>query len=374
MAIKKYFVNTAKNGYQYDRKDNKYFSWGFDVWIGGDRVRERGLPTKQEAENTIAQLKQNARNERLGIAPPVDAPELVALFQRKLDTMAVSPDRARAKRVMKAFLTLLPPAIKVTELRAAHIQIYIQNRTAAGVTASTIRRELVPVVAALHSAGIFFEALESYRPPKIARPKISKTRKSTVITPTNAKAILAWLFDPINDTGHGLYRRTGLFLQICLLTASRPGEIAHLKKSDVDLNSMMLRIEGTKTRFESLAGLRYLNISPTIEKILLERLELTNTEYLFTRGGKVTGKMYDALAAACAANGIKYGKHEPNGITFNRSRHTGITNMIREGIDLQTVGVIVGHSNSTMTMHYAHSDLEAVKQAILVLDKKFERD
>jgi integrase len=248
----------------------------------------------------------------------------------------------------------------------------VHDRTAAGVAASTIRRELVPVVAALNAAGAFYEALESYRPPKITRPKISKTRKSKVISPDELRSILNWLFDPANDTGRGLYRRSGLFLQLCLLTASRPGEIAHLKSSDVDLDTMMLRIEGTKTRFESTAGLRHLNISPAMEKILLERMEKTDGEFLFTRSGKVTGKMYDALKAACKANGLVYGGRDTYGITFGRSRHTGITNMIRSGVDIQTVGTIVGHSNSTMTMHYAHGDPEAIKKAILELDRTFE--
>jgi integrase len=372
MAIKKYFVSKPKDGYQYDRKENRYFSWGYDIWINGERVRERGLPTKLEAATAIAQLKQNARNDRLGISLPKDSPMLVELFQKKLDAIPIGPERARAKRVMKQFLERLPEGIKVTELRSAHIQSYVYDRTAAGVSAATIRRELVPVVAALNAAGTFYEALEAYRPPKITRPKISKTRKSKVITPDELRAILNWLYDPANDTGRGLNRRAGLFLHLCLLTASRPGEIAHLKRADVDLNSMMLRIEGTKTRFESTAGLRHLNITPAIEKILLERIAESRSEYLFTRSGKVTGKMYGALKAACEANGLAYGKHAPYGITFGRSRHTGITNMIRSGIDIQTVGTIVGHSNSTMTMHYAHGDPEAIKKAIFELDKAFE--
>jgi hypothetical protein len=46
--------------------------------------------------------------------------------------------------------------------------------------------------------------------------------------------------------------------------------------------------------------------------------------------------------------------------------------MIRSGVDIQTVGRIVGHSNSTMTMHYAHGDPEAIKKAIFELNKAFE--
>jgi hypothetical protein len=96
----------------------------------------------------------------------------------------------------------------------SHIQEYVHVRTNAGVSASTIRRELVPVVAALNAAGTFYEALESYRPPKITRPKISKTRKSKVITPGELAAILNWLFDPENDKGRGLCRRAGFIFAV----------------------------------------------------------------------------------------------------------------------------------------------------------------
>jgi integrase len=132
-------------------------------------------------------------------------------------------------------------------------------------------------------------------------------------------------------------------------------------------------ISGDAINASYLTGeLRHLNISPAMEKILLERMEKTDGEFLFTRSGKVTGKMYDALKAACKANGLVYGGRDTYGITFGRSRHTGITNMIRSGVDIQTVGTIVGHSNSTMTMHYAHGDPEAIKKAILELDRTFE--
>jgi integrase/recombinase XerC len=371
MAVRKFYVDRPRDGYQYDRKEGRYFSWGFDVWIGGERIRERGMPTRQAAEKVIGELRTVAREERYGISPTYESPTLFDLFQKKLNAMATGPERSRAKRVMKDFLALVPANIKVKDLRSAHIQAYIDERAVDGVTAATIRRELVPVMAALNSAPLHFAALQNYRPPKIARPKISKPLKSRVITQEESKALIGWLLDPANDKGRGLYRRTGLFLQMCLLTASRPGEIAQLKKSDVDIDLGRLRIEGSKTRFESLAGLRHIDISPAMERILKERMELAPTEFLFTRGGRVTSKMYDALKAACEAHGIEYGRNSDLGITFNRSRHTGITNMLRSGVDIQTIGAIVGHSNSTMTMHYARGDSEAKKNAILELEKRF---
>lgn len=368
-AIKKYYVNNPRAGYPFDHRKKKYFSYGFDFWAGGRRYQERGFLTQAEAESVIQAIRAKAKAGKYGIVATIEQPYLIELFQKKLDTMQ-GPDRVRAKRVFKDFLELLPKKLRVTDIRSSHFRLYVEKRQSENVSAATIRRELVPAVAALNSADTFFDSLEGYRPPKIPRPKISKTRKSKTISFDESKAILTWLLDPKNDNGRGLYRRTALFLAMCLGTASRPGEIAKLTKSDVDLNSMTLRIRGTKTEFVSTAGERMLTIGPNAEKILRERIEKTRTEFLFTRGGKVTGKMYAALKAACEANGFIYGRESFDGIVFHRSRHTGITNMLNDGVALQIAGAVAGQADQTMTMYYAHPNREAMKEAVIELDSR----
>lgn len=366
--IKKYFVTKQpRDGYPFDARAKKFFSWGFDFRAGGTRYQERGFLTKLEAEDAVAHIKAQAKASAHGMVKRTRTPLLIELFQKKLDEMT-GPDRVRAKRVFQTFLDLLPKQIKVIDLKTAHFKTYGDKRAAVGISAATIRRELVPILAALNNAGEYFEALENYRPPKIRRPQISKTRKSKTISGHERKQILDWLFNPNNDTGRGLMRRTGQFLRFCLLTSSRPGEIASLKWSDIDFLSMTVLIAGTKTKNKSTRGVRQLAISPTMEEILKQMLAENKGEFVFTRGGKVTGKMYDALKAACEASGIDYGRDKSEGITFHRSRHTAITELIHSGVDIQTAGAIAGHSDQTMTMYYGHNDPAAIKKAMLELD------
>jgi len=43
MVVKKYFIEKPLSGYLYDRREKKYFTWGFDIYLNGSRIQERGL-------------------------------------------------------------------------------------------------------------------------------------------------------------------------------------------------------------------------------------------------------------------------------------------------------------------------------------------
>lgn len=112
--IKKYFVKAKKPGYAFDRNAKKFFSWGFDIWLAGERKQERGFLTKTDAETAVTKLKQEAKLSAHGVVSPLKIPYLIELFQKRLDAMEQGKDRVRAKRVYKYFLELLPAKIKVT--------------------------------------------------------------------------------------------------------------------------------------------------------------------------------------------------------------------------------------------------------------------
>ena len=169
-------------------------------------------------------------------------------------------------------------------------------------------------------------------------------------------------------------RRTGQFLLFCLLSLSRPGEIAALKKIDVDLDSGIVSITGRKSRYTATQIVRRLKMSATMIQIIEERAKLANSDYLFTRSGYVTPKMYLYLRKACEAAGVKYSRTEPDGISFHTARHTGITTLVQSGMDLKTVGKMAGHSDSQMTLYYTHTNAEMVNRAADILEQKMGRN
>jgi len=372
MKLKKFYVQGRHDGYPFDRQKKQYFTWGFDIQAGGKRYQERGYVSKQHAEDVIIKIKADAKNQRHSIRPTAEVPFLIELLQAKLNTMT-GPDRSRAKRVFALFLELLPKEIKVTDLRSIDFEKYIQRRLSDGVSAATIRRELVPLVTALHKARKFSEALQDYRPPIIDRPPISKTRRDKVINSREESLIFNHLTAPrqLGETERFAAIRLAVadLLQFQLLTASRPGEIASLTKSDVNLFANTVRIRHTKTQnTKDTTG--FLPITPTMKKILARRFAASDGELLFTPNGKITPAMRRALKEACQLNGIKFGKHEFDGITFHTARHTATTELEQAGISLKTIGAFTGHSDENMTLYYSHVNPSNLDKAAAILEQK----
>lgn len=373
MAIKKYFVTNQKDGYPYDRQQNKYFSWGFDIWLNRARVSERGFLTKEHAEAAVKALREDAKNRKHGLPGRKESPQLIELFQKKLDSLDPGPERSRAKRVFIAFLALLPEKIKVIDLKTPHLRLYKDKRTAEGVKNSTIKREMVPIIESLNNADQYFVELENYRPPKKPKLVIPKTRKTTTIDLPARVRILSYLLGPVKPKERiyqaAARRRVGLFLQFCLLTVSRPGEVAALKKTDVDLHAGIVKLEGTKTENKQYST-RELLITPTMRAILIERFEIAQGEYLFTKYGKVTGRMRTRLKEACEASGVKYGKYDPDGVIFYTARHTATSVLAHSNkVDTKTAGEFTGHSDETMTLYYTHPNLQTLQIAGEVLEE-----
>jgi site-specific recombinase XerD len=74
-----------------------------------------------------------------------------------------------------------------------------------------------------------------------------------------------------------------------------------------------------------------------------------------------TGKPFvdldTGLAQACEKAGIV-------GISWHRLRHTFTTRLLEQGADLATVQQLLGHSTVTVTMRYAHPNLDSKRQAV----------
>lgn len=385
MAIKKFYVDQKKEGLPYDKQKNKYFSWGYDIYLDGRRVQERGFLTRELAEKAAAKKKTESKMLRHGISAPAKPIYLSNLLQKKLDTLA-GAERVRAKRVFQDFLSLLPARFRVTELKTAHIQRYIEKRlsekdgrTGRPISPLTVKRELVPIVSALNSAYLFYEELEDYRPPRFPQIKTPKDRKERVLTAREHELLLNYFFAPQRageSTQSYLFRRrVGHFFQTLLLTVSRPGEIAALKPSDVDFTRGFLTVRGTKTRFKQTRTVRVLRLTPTLREILTERIEHARRRewaFVFTHHGRIAWRFYDQLKKACEACGISYGKDAADGVTFHTARHTGTTTLARSNeVDTKTIGAFTGHSDQTMTLYYTHTNLNLVNQVGEILEKNF---
>lgn len=359
MAVRKFYVRHQKDGYPYDRQRKSYFSWGFDIRIRGERITERGFLTQKDALDAALQLKKAYR-----VGGYQRMPYLADLFQKKLNTLHPSGERTLTLRVFKKFLSIIPPLLTVSELKKTHLTAFKDVRTQEGASVATVRREFVPIMAALNNVDEFFD-IEGYRPPKKPVLTIPKTRKEAIIGLEDRKRLLNYLLSSSKSN-----RNIGIFLQMCLLTVSRPGEIARLTAADIDLDQKTITIRGTKTE-RKRHSVRRIPISPTAEALIREKLLVTRkNDYLFTSKGKITTPMRKALKAACEHLGIKYGRKDPHGITFYTARHTATTVLAHSNrVDVKTAGSFSGHSDAAMTLYYTHTNLKTIEIASNVLEE-----
>ena len=80
-------------------------------------------------------------------------------------------------------------------------------------------------------------------------------------------------------------------------------------------------------------------------------------------GPRTTG-FDDVIRPVAQALGLRYGARLEDGFTPHAARHTAATEMLGSGASMADVQAILGHSNSTMTLHYSHGHRPGMHEAV----------
>jgi integrase len=402
--IRKVFSKRNRDGWAFDAKRRRCWSWQFDIRLAsGRRLREAGFLSRREAEIAVAKVRLSEKESRYGILRPFDYPTVEELIAKHVSHIENPHERTRAGRVTAYWLRLLPRGLRVNELVTAHLQLLIDNRRADGLAASSIDREMTILGTMLHSARLYFPALSSWQSPAIARPKGNRRpRRERVITADELMRVISALYAPrrTGETKIQFTKRRNVghvFRMTLLCGGARKGEICKLRWTDVDWKVKadrprplpvsglcppqagvgqeaslgVIYVRGTKTANSSPRNARPIEITESIAEILSDRRVTVPNDCPFiftTRGGEVT-HYYDIMRAACEAVGVPYGKKTAGGFVTHDMRHTAATLMLRAGVDIATVGEILGHTDRTMTMNYAHSSAETKRTAMRTVEE-----
>lgn len=337
--------------------------WEVDIRVNKRRIRAT-LFTRADAESVAYKLQHDASLKKFGIKKIGQSPALSDLFNRRCAVIDSRRERTRARRVLTYLENLLPHGIAVDQVTTSDLQLFVEKRTADGLTASSVDRELHIISAALHQARTFYSQMEQWLTPKIPRPKDRNIRRERYIDREERKLIIEYLMAPQmegEDTQAVPSRhRTGLIFRFALASAMRHGEIDNLLWAHI--GKERIKVLGTKT-----CKTRYVPITPVIAEILAARKAITKSRYVFTKGGNTPPNFYRILGDACKAVGVPYGD-ERNGIRMHDCRHTATTDLLQAGIDLSTVQAITGHSDRTMILYYSHPTGESLERAAKVLN------
>lgn len=163
------------------------------------------------------------------------------------------------------------------------------------------------------------------------------------------------------DSCPGWLRQVAL---VALNTGMRQGEILNLTWSDVDLERRLIYIRQAKS------GPRVVNVNNTLAGVLMDlksaRLR-PDSAYLFCGRGNQRmspNMLLRAFTKAVWAAGIA-------NLRFHDLRHTFASQMAMSGVDLKTVGELLGHKSMRMTERYAHLSQKHKAAAVARLDGIF---
>lgn len=133
---------------------------------------------------------------------------------------------------------------------------------------------------------------------------------------------------------------------LALNTGMRRGELFNLQWQDIDFKSKTLAIHGSNAK-SGKTLITPLN-NEAFATLIKWRNQSDNHTYVFT--GKNGNKLTDIKTSfnnLLKSAGIKY-------FRFHDTRHHFASRLVMEGVDLNTVRELLGHSDLQMTMRYAH--------------------
>lgn len=144
---------------------------------------------------------------------------------------------------------------------------------------------------------------------------------------------------------------------ICALdTGMRYSEIAKLTWADVDFFSKLIRVQALNTK--TLRS-RQVPITSRLQKQLKE---------LHRSGKKSTDKVFAIGNTIKTAFGNIRKLAGLNDLHFHDLRHTAATRMVKQGVPLQEIGRILGHSQANTTYRYVNADAETARRVAIALD------
>jgi integrase len=181
-------------------------------------------------------------------------------------------------------------------------------------------------------------------------PKANQTNKAIL----NDDEIEAIINLPIGFNQKGFYyHRFTMFIKILAFTGMRPGEAGTLTKSTIDFGRNCFCLVETKNGHSRLVP-----IPPNIRKDLQNYLNILQTDKLFP--GIDATDWGDNFKKRCLKLGI-YRK----GLSIYSLRHSLITRLIEEDVNLFKIQKIVGHRKVDTTAAYTHLTTKDIQQAIL---------
>jgi integrase len=326
------------------REDGRWY-WRAETYAGDDSATIwTGWGTEEEAARNVGEKVAKGDltpRPRQGSGPIT----LGLVLDRWLAAQEARSDlkwrTSKAYRV-NVSLHLVPHLrdVDVTRIDRRTLETYRDRRSGEGAAGRTIRAELEVLGTAWRWAQEMGAVPDRALPhvEVVVRPVRSRKRPSLgELARVIAKARPRWV---------------ALMIQMLAGTGARIGEIATVTWADIDLTEAVVRVND-KT------GPREVPIGQWLVDAL-EQAKAANPTALnpFGRGsGYIRKHFVTFLRRACGEAEVGY--FTPHGM-----RRAAVDTFAREGVDIATAAVILGHSPEVMLKHYREVTVEDRKAAI----------
>jgi len=340
---------------RYDPKLRKKV-YTIDYYLpNGKRKREKIGTSKRDALDVLGKRRAQIREGKffeLERESKIYFKEISEKFLReysrppKKEISSCGRDRVLVKNLNKFFADKF-----LCKITRESIEDYQNRRLDEGISNSTVNRE----VACLKL--IFNKAIDWKLTKHNPARKIKMLKEPPPIVRYLSKEQIPNLLKACKmSAAEHLYP----IVFIALNTGMRLDEILKLRWRDIDLANGYIHIEKAKG-----GKRRDIPLNSELTKLLRFSIKKPNTEYVFCDGdGKPFRNINRSWKTAKRRAGIK-------NFRFHDLRHTYASYLRMAGVDLHTIGELLGHSSADMTKRYAHLSPKHKTMAVELLSKVF---
>ncbi len=320
--------------------------WHIDYYFQGRRIREVAGLTKEQAQKALSVRQAEIYQGKFKIQDAKPSPRFEEFAKQFLEWSRANKRSWLRDESLVAHLVRFFRGRTLAEISPWLVERYRQARREAvyrgkPLRPATINRE-VACIKRMYTLAIQWE-LVTENPAKGVKLWREDNRRERILTQEEINRLLE------HCTGH-----SRPFVLVALNTGMRVGEILTLTWDQIDLSRGVITLTQTK--------------NGKVRKIPMNRLVSEAIKGLPRRGpyvfggDKPYGSIKTAFRAACKRAKIR-------GCRFHDLRHTAATYLVLAGVDLPTVSELLGHSDISLTMRYAHPTPEHKCRAVAALER-----
>lgn len=362
----------SEHGITAERLRNGDIRYSVNIMVDRQRVhrvigKDSEGVTREQAERTIESLRTKAREGRLDLPKGrkvhrTFAEAATEYLERLEDTIGEGQkgfhDLPNKRRNVERYLVPYFGRHRADRISTFLVQHYVRERLDAGTKIATVNRELATLSHMMRRM-VQWKWIQDKNRPDIR--KEDEPRKKIVVL--RREHIEELFRGAVADQDPD----TWLFVLIGLNTAMRHSEILRIRWDDIDFDRRRIHIERAK------AGQRAQPITASLAETLRQEREQrpADADWLFP-ATRINSKaphrldMRRQFERAVIRAGL-----DPRKVTPHVLRHTGITSLVKAGIDLPTIQRISGHKTLAMVMRYVHLDDDHIDKSIAAIDTGF---